>query len=83
VHRTVNLLLGEVIKLPKHGGDHSGEQVYNINLLKHKGGTNPIYILRRLKRDRPDLARQVVAGTMSARAAAIEAEFPGFYQLIN
>jgi hypothetical protein len=33
------------------------------------------YLLRRLKRDRPDLAERVIAGEMSANAAAIEAGF--------
>ena len=32
-------------------------------------------MLKRLKRDRPDLAERVVAGEMSAHAAAIEAGF--------
>lgn len=38
-------------------------------------GTSPSYTLRRLKRDRPDLAEKVVAREMSAHAAAIEAGF--------
>jgi hypothetical protein len=38
-------------------------------------GNNPTYALRRLKRDRPDLAERVVAGELSANAAAIEAGF--------
>lgn len=33
------------------------------------------YALRRLKRDRPDLAEKVVAGALSAHAAAVEAGF--------
>jgi hypothetical protein len=33
--------------------------------------------LRRLKRDRPDLAEQVIAGKLSAHAAAIKAGFRG------
>src|SRR5262249_53092391 len=44
------------------------EQVYNINL--PKGGTSDTYLLRRLKRDHPKLAEKVVAGEMSAHAAA-------------
>jgi len=34
---------------------------------------DPAYILARLKRDRPYLARQVIDGEISAHAAAIEA----------
>ncbi len=38
-------------------------------------GTGYTYTLRRLKRDRPDLAEKVVSGEMSANAAAVEAGF--------
>jgi hypothetical protein len=38
-------------------------------------GTTATNTLRRLKRDRPDLAERVVAGEISANAAAIEAGF--------
>jgi len=38
-----------------------------------RGGTDPNYLLARLKRDHPDLAAEVVEGTISARAAAIQA----------
>lgn len=38
-------------------------------------GNAPAYALRRLKRDRPDLAARVLAGEMSAHAAAVEAGF--------
>ena len=33
------------------------------------------YALRRLKRDRPDLADEVIAGRISAHAAAVQAGF--------
>jgi len=39
------------------------------------GGNSPDYALRRLKRDRPDLAEKVIMGEMSAHAAAVEAGF--------
>ena len=65
------LLLEQVGELSGHGGDH--RQGDNGTL---KGrGTDPTYILARLKRDRPDLARQVIDGAISAHAAAIEAGF--------
>ena len=38
-------------------------------------GNNRDYTLRRLKRDRPDLAEMVIGGNLSANAAAIEAKF--------
>jgi hypothetical protein len=38
-------------------------------------GRGATYILRRLKRDRPDLAERVIVGEKSANAAAIEAGF--------
>lgn len=69
----VKLIDGEVMAIAGHGGDHS-EQVNNVNL-KTVGGNNPTYALKRLKRDRPDLANKVIAGELSANAAAIEAGF--------
>jgi hypothetical protein len=47
----------------------------SFDIIKPIGGTNPTYILKRLKRDRPDLADKVVRGELSAHAAAIEAGF--------
>jgi hypothetical protein len=78
--------IDDVRALMKHGGDRKSEeyldglkalsgrdQVDNINLIK--GGTNPVYTLRRLKRDNPELAERVVNGELSANAAAIQAGF--------
>lgn len=45
----------------------------NIIFSPERQGTDPDYILSRLKRDRPDLARQVIDKKVSANAAAIEA----------
>jgi hypothetical protein len=47
--------------------------VGNTNI--SKDGTTVAYTLARLDRDRPDLARQVREGRLSANAAAIEAGF--------
>jgi len=55
------LIRGTVGAMPKHGG--AREQVDNINL-KTPGGTSPTYALRRLKRDRPDLAERVLPGAV-------------------
>jgi hypothetical protein len=63
-------------KLSEHGGDHKSEeyQVDNVNL-KAIGGNSEPYTIRRLKRDRPELAEKVLNGELSANAAAIEAGF--------
>jgi hypothetical protein len=68
-------LLREAIPAEKpHGGKREkATQVDNVNL--PKGGNSEAYLLRRLKRDYPDLAAKVVAGEMSARAAGIQAGF--------
>jgi len=69
------LVRAEVKELGEHGGAREdGEQVDSINL-KTEGGTSQTYALKRLKRDRPDLAEKVVRGEVSPNAAAIEAGF--------
>jgi hypothetical protein len=45
------------------------------NRIVSKPGTSETYIIRRLKRDRPDLAELVLEGKVSARAAGIAAGF--------
>ena len=74
------LLLEQVEQMPSAdqtenprnpSGRKGKESIDNINRLA--GGTDPSYILARLKRDPPDLARQVIDGAISAHAAAIEA----------
>lgn len=57
--------------LAKHGG--ARKQADNISLTEY--GTAAAYTIRRLKRDRPDLAERVIEGELSANAAAIEAGF--------
>lgn len=52
------------------GGGHSGDG--RADIIRSDYGTNPTYILKRLKRDRPDLAEKVIVGELSANAAAIE-----------
>jgi len=62
--------------LLKHGGDHKSEGYQGNNItLKPDRGTSESYAIGRLKRDRSDLAEKVLAGEMSANAAAIEAGF--------
>lgn len=47
----------------------------NVTSGEEERGNSPTYALRRLKRDRPDLAERVMSGELSANAAAIEAGF--------
>jgi hypothetical protein len=60
-------------KLARHGAAGNGRRVDNIK--STSGGTGETYIVRRLKRDRPDLAELVLDGKVSARAAGIAAGF--------
>ncbi len=55
------------------GPGRGNKTVNNVNRLR--GGNSETYALRRLKRDRPDLADKVLDGELSANAAAIEAGF--------
>jgi len=54
--------------------DHVGRGHSSDNVTPNRGN-NPTYALKRLKRDRPDLAAKVIAGELSANAAAIQAGF--------
>ena len=65
------LLLGQVDPLAGHGEIGKGRRRDGNANSKHQN--DQTYILSRLKRDRPDLARQVIDGAISAHAAAIEA----------
>jgi hypothetical protein len=61
---------------PAHGEIGNGRSVSSrVDNVNSKGGNNPVYALKRLKRDRPDLADKVVRGELSAHAAAIQAGF--------
>jgi len=67
-----------------HGvNQHSGGSNATSSPLSDERGSN--YALKRLKRDHPELAEKVIAGDLSANAAAIEAGFrhkPTPYQQI-
>lgn len=58
----------------KAGRPEAGEINNNVINSPKQGNSAP-YTLNRLKRTRPDLLEQVVAGDLSANAAAIEAGF--------
>lgn len=72
---TYALLLRELPEITGHGeignGRSRADNISSTSEPKH--GTGSTYTLRRLKRDRPDLARQVIDGLMTANAAAIAA----------
>ena len=60
----------------KQGGDRRSDvaiKVDNINLDKTSKGTSRSYTVSRLQRESPELFKQVVAKTLSANAAAIQA----------
>jgi hypothetical protein len=61
-------------KAAEHGTNQYTGGGDNVTSIKERGNT-AAYTLARLKRDRPDLAERVVAGELSANAAAIEAGF--------
>jgi hypothetical protein len=73
--KALELLRDMMPAAPPHDetkGGRGKKTVDNINGLS-KGGTSETYLLRRLKRDRQDLAARVIAGELSAHKAAIEA----------
>jgi hypothetical protein len=67
------LIRAEVPALAEHGEIGGGHN--RADNISSGHGTSATYALSRLKRDRPDLAEEVVAGRKSANAAAIEAGF--------
>ena len=71
---------------PESGGAPKGNQnaakapdtqnnIHNVHVVSAPHGNSETYLLRRLKRDREDLAEKVVNGELSAHAAAVEAGF--------
>jgi hypothetical protein len=64
------MMRNEVPELAGHGGIRG--QVDNVNL--PKGGNDPTYLVRRMKRDAPEIAQALAGGEFrSVRAAAIAA----------
>jgi len=64
------MIKAEIGKAGKHGGDHKSDR-YQGNNVTLKRGNSPDYTIKRLKRDRPDLAEQVINGELTANAAAV------------
>lgn len=60
-----------------HGGDRHSEsfKLDNVQLEGHPSGTSREAGLRRLRKDRPDLHAEVLAGALSTHAAMIRAGF--------
>ena len=59
----------------KHGGDRKSTLYHNVDFPTEQQGTSADYTIRRLKRDAPDLAEQVIRGELTPNAAAIVAGF--------
>jgi len=68
-------LLNEPLPANAQGRPNKGNNITFIPTEDNARGTSREYTVRRLKRDRPDLAAMVIGGAMSANAAAIEAGF--------
>jgi len=72
--------VAELIRREVEGAEYQprgedGRFLRSNNVTTEDRGNAPTYALRRLKRDHPELAELVVAGKLSAHAAAIEAGF--------
>ena len=74
VRQLIDTAVGAALS-PSEAGAMGGKGHKAVDNIKSLGGTNPTYILKRLKRDRSDLADKVIKGELSANAAAIEAGF--------
>jgi hypothetical protein len=69
----VELIRREVGAVAAHG---TNQHAVGVDIVKSsEGGNAPTYALRRLKRDNPELAEEVMAGRLSAHAAAVQAGF--------
>lgn len=61
----------------KHGGDRTSECTSNVDVINvaRPTGTSKSAALRRLRKDKPDLHAEVLAGRLSAHAAMVQAGF--------
>ncbi len=70
-----------ILRLPELCRYPLGNNQYSLDTLQcnvstpSKQGNSVDYTIRRLKRDAPELAQQVIRGELSANAAAIKAGF--------
>jgi len=67
-------LLDEALRNPEGGSAAQRSTVANSNSGR-KDGTTRAYALRRLRKDKPDLHAEVLAGRISAHAAMVQAGF--------
>lgn len=74
VRKQVKTLLLEPMPKPQRGPGRGKKTADNVSRFEEHGNSES-YAIRRLRRDRPDLAELVLVGEMSANAAAIEAGF--------
>lgn len=63
----------DVVPLPKRGRPRKDENMVNNHITVSGQSSTESYLRRRLKRDHPELYEQVAAGSLSAGAAAIQA----------
>jgi hypothetical protein len=70
----VDAMFRDAITAAKGTNQYTKQDSDNITIHPERG-TSRAYVLSRLKRERPDLFARVVAGEMSANAAAIKAGF--------
>lgn len=72
----VRLIRAEMPQVGEHGNGPGRGNKRPDNIMSFNNyGTSAAHALARLKRDRPDLAKDVIDGTMSPNAAAIKAGF--------
>lgn len=72
--QTMRELVEQQPALARHGNNQHTGGVDIINSTKTPGGTDPAYLVSRLKRDAPEIAERLADGEFrSVRAAAIEA----------
>lgn len=67
----VRRMLREDVRPVGANGKHSGATSRDTRAVGE--ADDATYVLARLKRDRPDLAAEVIAGTLTANAAAVDA----------
>jgi len=64
----------EALAIQPHGGDHTSAESKTDNIsLAPKHGTSQASGMRRLMKDRPDLAKKVERGELTVHAAAVQA----------
>jgi hypothetical protein len=68
--RVESLLRADIPPARAHGGDRKSDQVCDTKLITDQQDVS--YVVSRLKRDNPDIAADVINGTITPNAAAIK-----------